>query len=1053
MSTLFFRNPRLLALTICLILVAGLSSFSLMPRMEDPELTQRFATIRTLYPGASPERVESLITEPIEEELDKLEEIKLIESRSNAEISIIQVELKDDIYDIEPVWSKVRDKLNDVTPRLPADAMAPRYEEVFPRAYAMIIGLKWLKSEEPNYAILKRMSEILEEKLRAIPGTEETKVYGDPQEEILVELDATRAATTHLSPQLISNLIRESDAKVSGGQLRSSTQNYLMELDTELDSVKRVSSIPVASGNDGEVVPLGDLALVTKSFKQPISDIAILDGTPAVAIGVLIESKYRVDLWAEKVRALLAEYQQTLPAGIEAELIFDQSVYTTTRLRNLLWEFVFGSVAVLLVIVLMMGWKEAILVSTALPLTSLVVLAGLHFLGIPLHQMSITGLIIASGLLIDNAIIAVDEIRIRIEEGYSPIDAVKRTVDFLFLPLFGSTITTVLSFAPIALMPGAAGEFVGTIAIGVILALICSLFISLTITLTLAAWSINVEHVHNEIWLDRIIKQTSLPWLYEQSLVFTMHRPLTTSILCLTIPVAGFLTMTVLEEQFFPPSDRDQFQVRVELPVQTSIAETRRVVEEVRQHMLTYPEVTHVHFFLGRSAPIFYYNMVETRENSPNFAQAMIQLKSPRGYFDLIRRVQRSLDETFPHALCKATQLEQGPPFDAAVEVKIYGHDLNRLRVLGEEVRQVLSDTPGVVNTRSDLSIALPKLAWNVDEETAYLSGLSHIEIAQQLSGSLEGVTGGSVFEGTEELPVRVRLKQDQRGNLGQLHSFDMPLAGMQSTESVVVPLKSFAEVDLTSEISSIPRLNRQRVNIVQATVTAGTLPQETLNRFLSRWDPSTITDMPGYTYAIGGEAEKRDDAVGNLFSTVGILGVCMVAALVLSLGSFRLSMLIGMIGMMSAGYAIGSLYLFGYPFGFMAIVGVMGQIGVAINDSICVLCAIMDDPQARVGNRQAMIDITKRCTRHVLATTFTTIVSSVPLVYGGGGQWPPLAIAIAGGVIGATALALYFVPPMYLLLKGYAWQQSPDVAKENEIDSLHLAEHDLAQTHIPAFN
>jgi multidrug efflux pump subunit AcrB len=1018
MAAIFYKNPRLWTLCILLIMVTGLSSYQLLPRLEDPELTQRFGTIRTIYAGASPDRVEALVTEPIEEELDKLDEIKVLESRSNAEISIIQVELRDDIMDIEPVWSKVRDKLNDVSARLPQGASIPRYEETHPRAFGMIVALKWLNSDEPNFAILRRLTEELEEGMRALSGTEETKMYGDPEEEILVEIDGTRAASANLTPQMISQQIRNSDAKVASGQLRSTNIDLLMEVDTELDSVKRVSSIPIYSGSDGQVVPLKDLATVTKGVREPSNDIALIDGGPAVVLGVLVDTHYRIDLWAEKAHVLLSEFQLRLPDDVKMDVIFDQSKYTGERLDNLWMNLIMGATAVMVVIFVMMGWKEALLVGTALPLSSLMVLTCLYYYGIPIHQMSVTGLIIALGLMIDNAIITVDEVKIRLQEGQTPFDAVRNSASYLTIPLIGSTVTTILSFAPIALMPGPAGEFVGSIAMGVIFAITCSLFVSLTLVITLTGWLLKASpDDHHGEWADRLIEPLGISRIYRKLLGWTLKYPVAAVVLCSIIPVGGFIAGGQLQEQFFPPSDRDQFQIKMELPVLSSLQETRNLVEDVRKRLIKHDEIVNLHWFMGRSAPIFYYNMVEDRENASNYAQAMVQLKSPQGYFDLIRRVQIELNEAYPQARFKVTQLEQGPPFDAPIEIRIYGPNLDRLRVMGDDVRQVLSTIPDVIHTSSDLSTTLPKLSWKIDEESSHLAGMTHAKIAEHFAGSLEGVTGGSVFEGTEELPVRVRVKSEQRSSLDQIRSFDMPIAGNQAK---TVPLSAFADVNLQPEISSIPRINRRRVNIVQATITAGTLPQDVLDKFLAVWDPSNISSAPGYSFRLGGEAAERNEAVGNLMASIGILGVLMVATLVLSFGSFRLAGLIGVIGIYSVGLGLLSLWLFGFPFGFMAIIGVMGLVGIAINDSICVLSAIMENPAARSGDRQAMVDITVRATRHVIATTLTTIAGFLPLVWGGGGQWPPLAIAISGGVGGATLLGLFFVPPMYLLLKGY---------------------------------
>jgi multidrug efflux pump subunit AcrB len=364
-----------------------------------------------------------------------------------------------------------------------------------------------------------------------------------------------------------------------------------------------------------------------------------------------------------------------------------------------------------------------------------------------------------------------------------------------------------------------------------------------------------------------------------------------------------------------------------------------------------------------------------------------------------------------------ARQLEQGPPFTAPIEVRLYGPDLERLRQLGDELRLHLSEIPEVIHTKAELSEPLPKLSVVVDEENARLAGLDHSGIARQLDAGLEGAVGGLVLEATEELPVRVRLSNAYRGDLSEITSLDL-LSGTNGTAARSnLPLSALAKVTLAPEISVLPRFNGRRMNEVHGFITAGVLPSKVLAGLKGRLAESGFQLPPGYSMEYGGEAAKRDDAVGNLLVNVGVLAVLMVATLVLALGSFRMAGIIGTVAFLSAGLSLGALWLFGYPFGFMAIVGTMGLIGVAINDAIVVLTAIRADARARDGDPGAVADVVMRSTRHVVATTLTTVAGFIPLILGGGQFWPPLGVAIAGGVAGATLLGLYFGPAAYVLL------------------------------------
>ena len=362
-------------------------------------------------------------------------------------------------------------------------------------------------------------------------------------------------------------------------------------------------------------------------------------------------------------------------------------------------------------------------------------------------------------------------------------------------------------------------------------------------------------------------------------------------------------------------------------------------------------------------------------------------------------------------------ELEQGPPFDAPIELRLYGPNVDRLAEIGDEARAVLSAVPDVVHTDADLTETLPKLRFQIDEQEARLAGLDHVSVARQLDTTLEGALGGSLLEATEELPIRVRLADSGRGNLAQITSLDLlPTNADSSNSRQLVPISALGEVDLVPERAVIARRNGRRVNVVRGYITAGVLPGKVLADYRQRL--ATDLELPvGYEMEFGGEFAERKAAVSSLSASLGVLVVFMAATLVLSFGSFRLAGMIAVVAALSGGLGLGSLWLFGHPFGFMAIIGTMGLIGVAINDSIVVLAALREDPLARAGDRAAVRDVVIRSSRHVFATTLTTIAGFLPLILEGGGFWPPLAIAIAGGVVGATLLALVFVPSSYLIV------------------------------------
>jgi multidrug efflux pump subunit AcrB len=1018
MATLFFRNPRLLILTVSVILVAGLSAFNLLPRREDPELTPRNALLITRYPGADAERVEKLVTEKLEDVLDEFEEIKKTISTSRRGISTISIELHDHIMEVEPIWSEMRDDVAAVRNQLPLEASDPFLDDLDIDASTIIYSLSWSDPQRPpQIGIMQRYAEELADIIRGVPGTKETRLHGANPEEITVRIDPERLAAHRLDPDQVAQTLRAADSKIGAGRLLNEGREVALEVGGAFESLKQIRNLPLRYGEGDAILRLGDIATLAKGVGEPPRQLAFNQGRRTVAVAVLLESDARIDVWGAEVDAAVGDFRSSLPGSLDLEILFDQRRYTADRLDQLFANLGIGALLVCALVFFIMGWRSALVVGAALPLSSLCVLAGMRLLNIPIHQMSVTGLIIALGLLIDNAIVMTDAVRHRIIHGSSALEAVGASVRQLAVPLFGSTLTTILSFMPIALMPGPAGEFVGSIAVSVTLAIASSFVLALTVIPALSA-ALGRGFPREPQFLRGGFSWAPMTRLYGSALRAMLRLPALTILLALALPFAGFLGAGGLIEQFFPAADRDQFPIELRLDPQASIEETRRVAERARSLLLEEEGVEAVSWFLGASAPKFYYNMMETENDVPSFGHALVKLEGSEGAFAIMRRVQARLDQEIPEGEFLVRPLEQGPPFQAPIEIHVKGPDLAVLQGIGEDLRRELSEIPGVTHTRSTLARGLPLLHLEPREERANLIGLRRRDIARALADRLDGRLGGSLIEGREELPLRVRIGDDDRGHIDRIRSLELatrsadPEDGRDGNWTSLANLATLTTVPVPGDIE---HKDGRRSNTIQGYLEAGRLPATVLEPLQSRL--AHLDLPPGYELEIGGESEQRDRAVGNLMASVGVLLVLMVAVLVLSFGSFRLAGAIGGVGFLGVGLSLGALRLFDYPFGFMAIVGTMGLIGVAINDSIVVLAAIRDDERAREGDRRAIAEVTLHSTRHVVATTATTAAGFIPLMLDGGGFWPPVAVTIGGGVLGATLLALVFIPSIYALL------------------------------------
>lgn len=1026
MSDLFVRHPRLLILTLLLTVVSGLAAWTQLPRLEDPSLVPRFAMVYTAYPGATAEHVEAQVTDKLEDSLRKFQELKVLASTSRMGMSVLSLELADWVApkEIPPIWSKIKDELEQVGRELPSGAGKPDFVDEESETYTMIVGLVQPSGELQSPALLRRLGEELQHQLRSVSGTEYVRIYGAPEEEVLVEVDNARLMGLGLSVQDLANEIHATDAKTPAGLVRHSAYDIPIEVDGDPADLAAIWNLVVAHGDNGETIRLGDLADISLAPKQPQAEQVLIDGKAGVALAVRMDQGQRIDRWEKAVQAKLDAFRATLPRGLELELIFSQAKYVDARFVELGKNFGLATLLVLAVSLLMLGWRAAILVGITLPLTSLMVLAALNLLDVPLHQISVSGMIIALGMLIDNAIIMVDEIRGRLREHKDGMQfVVRHAVRFLAIPLLGSTLTTILAFSPLLLMQGPTGEFVGSIAITVSLALVSSLFLSLTVLPALA--------VRSKPDSNAGLRIPSLTRAFERGLAILFRRPIV-AIMVAAVPAAiGFWAAGSLTEQFFPPAERDQFQVQLILPRQASLEQTRATVEDANAVLAQHDAVDRVHWFIGTSAPQFYYNMMTGQQGASHFAQALVQLKDGEDLAARIQGIQKSLDGSFPQATALALQLEQGPPFVAPIELRLYGPNLQQLERSGEELRSFLAQLPSVTHSSASLQNGQPKLWLETRNEDARLAGLSRRDLAQTLQAALEGVVGGTMLEETEELPIRVRLQAEDRDSLAALRSLEL---NSRSSAGNGVALASVAEFHLTPEWATIPHRGGERMNSVFGYLRAGELPAATLAKLQLQMEQADFRLPPGYRLEIGGESAERDNAVGSLLANVGVLAVLMAAILVMSFSSFRAAATIGFVAILAAGMGLAALSISGYPFGFMAILGLLGLIGLAINDSIVVLAALRDDPEAAAGNADAVRKVVMHASRHVLTTTVTTVAGFMPMILGGSLFWGPLAVVIAGGVVGATMIALLFIPASHLALNRRPCAQTDSTANINPI-------------------
>ncbi|MEM9704593.1 MAG: efflux RND transporter permease subunit [Pseudomonadota bacterium] len=1029
MTTLFFDNRRLLVLLVALILVGGLSALVTMPLEEDPKITNRGAVILTPFPGASAERVEQLVTEKLENELREIVEIDEIRSSSRAGLSSVSVVLDETIYETDGPFSIIRDAITDAEKSFPNGAGTPIFDDDRGYAYTVMAALVWDAENEPNTLILKRIAEELQDRLRDVPGTELVTIFGAPDEEVVVAVDNAVSESLGLDKTAIAATIAQADSKVAAGQFYGRENEYTLEVRGELTSLSRLRDVPLREDSEGAIVRVGDIGSVKRTLVEPINTVTLARGEIAVVVATRMETGLRVDAWAATVRGALGEFETELSDGVRLDVIFDQSAYASERFGILIQNLIVGVALVVAVLIVTLGWRSALIVTTAIPLTTLSAILFLNILGIPIHQMSITGLVVALGLLVDAAIVMADAIRRKILAGMDARDAVSQSVRRLWVPLLSSTVTTVLAFMPITLLPGGAGEFVGPIAISVILSLTASYLLAVSAGAALSGIFLGrfagKYAAHGEpggkkapFWVTGI-SIPGLGWLFGKAIAASLRAPRISIIGAMTLPIIGFLGVGTLPSQFFPQADRNQFHIELRLSPQATLTQTRAFVERASDILSTDDRIDTVDWFIGNSVPSFYYNLQQNQDGVSSYAEAMVTAKKLSGLTKTIDDLQVELSAALPEAQVIVRQLLQGPPSYAPVELRLYGKDLKTLQALGEEARAIMADVPEIITTYASIGGGQPKLWLNADEDAARQVGLSLVDVARSLDAQLQGVSGGSVVEGAEELPIKVRLDDETRAQFDELESLTVLGSGQPSVRGDFdgTPITALGDITLEPAPDVITHYQAQRVNIVSGFMRAGELPATAVEHFEALAEERGYEMPPGYRYEFGGDNEARSDAVGNLLSSVGLIVTMIVATVVLTFNSFRLSAVVFVVAFLSIGLGMLSLTIFGFPFGFNPIIGLLGLVGVAINAAIIIISTLRLDPKAIAGDLDAIKDGVMETARHITSTTITTFGGFLPLILSDGGFWPPFATAIAGGVLLSTVVSFFFVPQAFLLV------------------------------------
>ncbi|KZX60185.1 acriflavine resistance protein B [Halioglobus sp. HI00S01] len=1012
-----FKHPRYFALLIISVFAVGINSFSNIPRQEEPTLTNFGGTVLTFYPGATPDRVEALVTKPLEDELRKISELDKLMTTSSSGVSSMQVRLDDTLpdHELERVWSEVRDALSDAYALFPPGVGIPTLDTDRFQSFNAIVAMSGRDDADIPLSLLGRMAEDLADRARNMDGTKLAVLFGEPAEEIRVEINEDALVARGLSLAEVSAALRAADAKVSSGRATGEGTDMLIEIAGDFDSLTRIREVIVNTSANGSATRIADLGRVYKAAITPPSSLVLVQGKPGIMVGVAMEDGRQVDRWAQEFSLLLRDYINDAPASVLVEQTFDQSTYAKSRLADVTLNLAIGITLVLLVLLFTLGWRAAVVVAIILPLCGLISMVVMERTGMALHQMTICGLIVALGLLVDGSIVMTDEIRKRLLQEHTPYNAIAGAVDRLRVPLLSSTLTTILAFMPMAIMPGPGGDFLGAIAQAVIIMLVTSTALALIVTPVLASWLLPRTKESSRHWYNGGMDGGKMGEALSNAMDWSLKHPAAAIALALALPLSGFISFPTLTAQFFPGTDRDQMYIQVKLADGRSIYDTLQVVERLDERLRSDPMIRRVDWTLGESTPAFYYNMYRSRDGTPSWAEALVLTRDENQTDDLIRALQLELDRDFPEARIIVNGIYQGPPVTAPIELEIHGPNLAVLQELGEEFRLRMDNLPHIIHTGTNLIGGAPKVVFHLDEERLRLANLQLTDAATALNDSLLGRVGGEVLEGTERLPVRVRLSEAEWGTPDRIVDIRLPRRGGSDTLAGV-PLNAIGSPALEPAQSPIARQDGVRINTVQGYITRGVLPEEVLKLLQQDLVNNPINLPPGYSIVYGGDTDERARVVEKIMAPMGLIVSVLIATIVLTFNSWRLTGIALLVCLCSMGLSLLSLALFQYPFGVMSLVGVIGSIGVSINAAIIILTALQANPAAVAGGRYAIRTVVMDSSRHIISTTVTTFGGFLPLILEGSEFWPPFAMAIAGGVLLSTIISFFLVPPLFLL-------------------------------------
>lgn len=997
------RNHQFTLIATLLLCLYGVIALINMPKSEDPQVAKPGASIFVLYPGSTPADMEQLVVEPIEEALNELDNIKRITSQCKDGLAVIGIEFEMG-SDPDEKFSDVNEKVNGARELLPPDLL-------------LLDTMKWSVSDtnimqlaliSPNteYRDLEKQGERLEKILKKVPGVKKVELLAFPKQEIRVALNLERMARLRIPLNRVASIIQSSNLNIPGGSIDVGVKRFSIQTSGSFESLEQIKNTVIHS-DGAKVVYLRDIAEIMLTYEDN-SYYARFNGQRAIFITVKQKEKTNIFTIVKEIKQHIGDFKEKLPAGIQLASVYDQSQSVEERLGGFasnLWQ---GMILVGLVIFVAIGFRGSIIVMTAIPVSLLIGVGALFKSGYGLEQMSISGLVITLGMLVDNAIVVVENVSRFIRNGETNMNAAVKGTSQIGWAIVASTVTTILAFIPIATMQDISGEFIRSMPLIVVFTLIASLLTALTLTPWLAGR-----------WLKpgALCASTRFMYFYETFVRNHYRRWLRSALkkpaLILTVAVTALLgslaLIPLIGITFFPKAEKPQFFIDVNLPEGAALKETDRAVAFVENQLKQLPEIALHTANIGRSNPRIYYNIIEKQKQS-NFGQLLVELKKETSRSDmekLIQKLRRDLDR-YPGARIEIKLLEQGPPVNAPVEIIVKGEKMAVLKKIAADIEQLFRQTPGLINIDNPMSTAKSDIRVAINRDKASMYGIPLAEIDRAVRMSIAGITVSKYRDkDAKSYDLVLRAQNDGEPRLDIFEKICLSTAS-----GALIPLKQVATIELKLSSGKINHYNLNRSVTLTADVLEGYTVSEVTPILMEKL--AAYRWPIGYDYFVAGEKQSQEESFGGMGEASLIALIAVFAVLVLQFRSFRQPLIVFSAIPLSAIGAILGLLLSGNYFSFTAFIGLTSLVGIVVNNSIILVDYTNQLMEEGKELSDALVESGSTRLLPILLTTLTTIGGLTPLALSGGTLWAPLGWTIIGGLTTSTMLTLIVVPVLY---------------------------------------